>query len=197
MKTKLIFAILFLAASVFAHRISYGAVDCDVNPDDAVVYADGRALGPADDFDGWPSYLYLKAGTYDLEFRLEGYETFRAHVVVNPGSLVRIEHTLNRVSETRQEEEKGVEEIPEKTGQNPPGQWGSVGLKLSPENAVSYVDERLFATGEDLGRLHGPLQIEAGRHIMVCYAPGYEEDSREFTIEPGEFLELDIVLEKK
>jgi len=197
MKTRWILAILLVAAALSARRIPYGAVDCDVNPDDAIVYVDGRALGPADDFDGWPDYLYLKAGTYDLEFRLEGHAAYRVTVTVDPGDLVRIRHTLNEVVPTSNEEEEEVEENPEKSGQTPPGKLGGVHLKLFPENAVSYVDERLFVTGEDLARLHGPLQIEAGRHIMVCYAPGYEEATREFTIEPGEYLKLDVVLEKK
>ena len=197
MKIKLILAILLAATAVSARRVPHGAVDCDVNPDEAVVYADGRALGPADDFDGWPEYLYLKAGTYELEFRLEGYETYRVEVTVSPGSFLRIRHTLNKVEATSNEEEEEVEENPEKTGQGTAEGMGSVHLKLFPENAVSYMDQRLFATGEDLARLHGPLQIGAGRHIIVCYAPGYEEDTREFTIEPGEFLELDIVLEEK
>jgi hypothetical protein len=197
MKIKLILAILLMAAAVSARRMPYGAVDCDVNPDDAIVYANGRALGPADDFDGWPDYLHLKAGPYELEFRLEGYETYRVQFLVNPGGLTRIRHTLNRVDDALNEAEEEMEENPENTEQNPGGTWGSVSLKLFPENAVCYVDERLFATAEDLARLHAPLQIEAGKHIMVCYAPGYEEVTREFTIEPGEYLELDVVLDKK
>jgi hypothetical protein len=52
-------------------------------------------------------------------------------------------------------------------------------------------------TGGDLARTHSPLQIAAGRHTLLCYAPGYEETTRELDAQPGEYLEVEIVLVQK
>ena len=49
----------------------YGAIDCDVLPEEAGVYVNGEYLGIADQFDGWPRYLYIQAGKYDISFKLE------------------------------------------------------------------------------------------------------------------------------
>jgi len=51
-------------------------VDTDVSPEQALVYLDGKLIGTADDFDGFPDFLYLRApGRYELEFRLPGWES--------------------------------------------------------------------------------------------------------------------------
>ena len=38
------------------------------------MFLDGRYIGMVEDFNG-PDYLYLKKGNYQLEFRLDGFET--------------------------------------------------------------------------------------------------------------------------
>ncbi len=53
-------------------------VDTDVHPKHARLYLDGRFIGIADDFDGFPGFLYLEPGRYRLECRLGG---FRDEVV--------------------------------------------------------------------------------------------------------------------
>ncbi len=51
-------------------------VDTDVSPEQALVYLDGKLIGTADDFDGFPDFLYLRPpGRYELEFRLPGWES--------------------------------------------------------------------------------------------------------------------------
>ena len=51
----------------------WAAIDADVSPEEARVYLDGKYIGIADDFDGYPDYLYLRRGHYRLEFKLDGY----------------------------------------------------------------------------------------------------------------------------
>jgi|GEM_PF-1009734 len=55
---------------------AWTVVDTDVSPEQALVYLDGKLIGTADDFDGFPDYLYLRPpGRYVLEFRLGGWES--------------------------------------------------------------------------------------------------------------------------
>ena len=197
-----IFSVLLLSEFLPARgRNTVGAVDTDVNPDGAEVWLDGKALGQADDFDGWPQYLYLPPGTCTLEFRLEGYETFRATVKVEAWEVVHIKKQLARVPPSAvQETPNPVEEIGSDTP--PPSEPGSretarLNLTVSPDNSVIYLNGDFWLSGADLARMHSPLQIPAGRLTLLCYAPGYEETTKELDARPGELIEVGIVLVQK
>jgi hypothetical protein len=47
----------------------FAIVDTDIEPEEALLYLDGRFIGSADDFDGHPDFLYLEPGRYRLECR--------------------------------------------------------------------------------------------------------------------------------
>jgi len=66
----------------------YARVDTDVSPESAEVYLDGTLIGQADDFDGFPDYLYLEPGKYVLEFRHPFYETVRKELEVQAGQAI-------------------------------------------------------------------------------------------------------------
>lgn len=75
---------------VYSGRVQgLGALDLDVAPERAQVFLDGQYLGVCDDFDGFPDYLWLEPGTYDLVFFHEGFRTVAHQVTVRPG--VRID----------------------------------------------------------------------------------------------------------
>jgi hypothetical protein len=69
---------------------NYAWIDTDVAPEEAEVYLDGTRIGQADDFDGFPDYLYLETGTYRLEFRHPDYETIARDIEVRSGQTVRM-----------------------------------------------------------------------------------------------------------
>jgi hypothetical protein len=73
----------------------YAVVKTDVSPEEALVYLDGKYIGTADDFDGFPDFLYLGPGTYHLEFRLPNYQTYATDVEVTRGQQLRIKQELN------------------------------------------------------------------------------------------------------
>lgn len=77
---------------------NWAIVDTDVSPESARVYLDGEFIGTADDFDGFPDYLYLRRGRYRLEFRLEGFQPRAIDVDARPGVKVDIDEKLPRVS---------------------------------------------------------------------------------------------------
>jgi len=52
----------------------------------------------ADDFDGTPSYLYLRPGHYTLEFRLGGYKSDSREIDARPGQYYPVNMKLPRIS---------------------------------------------------------------------------------------------------
>lgn len=81
-----------------------GALDLDVSPENAEVYIDGELVGTADDYDGWPSYLWLENGTYDVVFYHQGYRTLARQITVRSGSLADIEDEMERGDAVRPED---------------------------------------------------------------------------------------------
>ncbi|MBL8114099.1 MAG: PEGA domain-containing protein, partial [Acidobacteria bacterium] len=74
----------------------YGRIDLDVSPEEAEVHLNGKYIGTADDFDGYPDYLYLKPGHYTLEFKLGGHVGVKKEVEVERGDLIRFGDELAR-----------------------------------------------------------------------------------------------------
>lgn len=72
-------------------------VDTDVSPESARVYLEGQLIGTADDFDGYPDYLYLKPGHYTIEFRLPGYASQTVAVDAVSGRYYPLDNKLVRV----------------------------------------------------------------------------------------------------
>jgi|CXWL01.1.fsa_nt_gi hypothetical protein len=81
-----------------------GALDLDVTPEQAEVYVDGRYVGKADDFDGFPTYLWLEQGTYDVVIYLPGYQTLSRQYSVYPGAVVDVEDNLEAGESVRPED---------------------------------------------------------------------------------------------
>ena len=73
----------------YHYQANTGAIDLNVKPKKAAVYLDGHFIGKVGEFDGFPGYLRLKPGTYELIFYLEGHETVRKVYRVNSGIVLR------------------------------------------------------------------------------------------------------------
>jgi hypothetical protein len=63
----------------------FGGVDLEVKPNRADVWVDGKYAGEARDFDGYPSYLWLKQGVHRVQVYKGGYQTFDEAIEVQPG----------------------------------------------------------------------------------------------------------------
>ncbi|HEV7515545.1 MAG TPA: PEGA domain-containing protein, partial [Thermoanaerobaculia bacterium] len=81
-----------------------GALDLDLSPADTQVFVDGQYLGKVDDFDGWPQYLWLDPGTYDIVFYREGYKTLARQVTVYRGLVIDWDDKLEQGPSTRPED---------------------------------------------------------------------------------------------
>lgn len=75
-------------------------LDLDVDPEDAEVWLDGQLVGTADEFDGFPEYLYVTPGWHRLAFRLSGYESWEGTLTLEAGAYYKFE---NRLRATRGE----------------------------------------------------------------------------------------------
>ncbi len=75
----------------------FAILDTDVSPEEAEVWLDGKYIGTADDFDGYPDFLYLRPGSYKLEFRLAGFESLRLDLDVSRGEHLQFDQKLARL----------------------------------------------------------------------------------------------------
>ena len=78
-------------------RPYYTFVDTDIHPEDATVSLDGKVIGVADDFDGYPGYLVLKPGRHNLAFSLKGYRSLRFNLHLRPGEMADLDRTLPQI----------------------------------------------------------------------------------------------------
>ena len=80
-----------------ARLAGLGALDLDVTPRRKTkVYLGGEYIGVVGSFDGYPSYLWLKEGTYQLVFYRDGYTTLARELTVHPGVVVDVELRMER-----------------------------------------------------------------------------------------------------
>jgi hypothetical protein len=85
-------------------RDEMGALDLDVSPGRTHVFVDGQDLGEVDNFDGWPDYLWLPKGTYDVAFYLDGYKTIARQISIYPGNVIDIDDRMESGPSVRPED---------------------------------------------------------------------------------------------
>lgn len=74
-----------------AQLAGLGALDLNnVKPKKTAVYLNGQYLGVTGDFDGNPSYLWLKKGTHQLVFYKDGYRTLAREYTIHPGVVIAV-----------------------------------------------------------------------------------------------------------
>ncbi len=66
------------------------------------VFLDGRYIGTADDFDGYPDFLYLRPGKYKVSLQLEGFETRDVDIDARAGMKVDIKDKLKKIPGQKQ-----------------------------------------------------------------------------------------------
>lgn len=74
----------------------YGALDLDVRPEEAEVWVDGRRVGIADNYDGFPTYLWLPAGDYEVVYYHPGYRTIHREYAIYDGMVIDVDDAMDR-----------------------------------------------------------------------------------------------------
>ncbi|MDX1630337.1 MAG: PEGA domain-containing protein [Thermoanaerobaculia bacterium] len=82
----------------------YGALDLDVRPEEAEVWVDGRRVGIADNYDGFPTYLWLPSGDYEVVFYHPGYRTIHREYAIFDGMIIDVEDAMVRGEATPPED---------------------------------------------------------------------------------------------
>ena len=72
-----------------------GALDLNVKPKDTQVYLNGKYIGVTDNFDGVPRALWLKEGTYEIIFYLDGYATVVREFTIHPGVVIDVKQRMS------------------------------------------------------------------------------------------------------
>ncbi len=92
-------------------RPDAGAVDLDIKPEKAKIYLDGDYIGVADNYDGFPRYLWLKPGTYEMVIYKEGFETLKRRLKVVAGEVIDMNDRMVPGESTSPEEIYGEEDV--------------------------------------------------------------------------------------
>ena len=71
-----------------------GAIDINVKPKNTQVYLNGNYVGVTGKFDGFPDYLWLEEGTYELTFYNEGYMTVVQKFAIRQGAVIDVKLRL-------------------------------------------------------------------------------------------------------
>jgi len=80
-----------------ARLADLGALDLNVKPRRRTkVYLGGKYIGVVGSFDGYPSYLWLKEGTYQLVFYRDGYATLAREFTIHSGVVLDVEVRMER-----------------------------------------------------------------------------------------------------
>lgn len=204
-------------------RQDLGALDIDVSPERAEVWVNGERLGIADDFDGFPTYLWLPKGTYDVVFYLPGYRTLARQYSIYPGMVIDVEDRLERgesiapqdlqtQSHERRDERlrrdrEAATDAARQWGQPAPdtdrpaesldarSEPGRIRLQVEPADASVYLDGRFLGSAQELSSLRAGLVVDAGDHTVDVVRPGYRADHRQVSVRTGEEVRLQIELE--
>ena len=190
-----------------------GGLDLNVKPKKAEVFIDGTPVGPVDRYDGFPGYLWLEPGSYELAFYLEGYETLTRRYSIYPGVVVDVKERLAPGAAVPPEPPEldefswddsapsapPVAGEPPATGEELGGGEGVGRLQLSirPGDTAVYLDGQFLGTGEELSQLSAGLVVEPGEHVLELVRPGYATEQVPIKVPAGERIDVDLTLRQR
>jgi hypothetical protein len=190
-------------------RPYYAMVDTDIHPEEASVYLDGRPIGIADDFDGYPGYLALKPGRHTLVFLREGYHSLSFALDLHAGEMVNLDRKLQRLSPGEAEEPPPTMPPNESVRERPtpppnaqdgktthPRRFGTLRLEVTPAEARVILDGDFFGTASEISRLHAGIPLSTGTHRVRVSLSGYQSAAVETEISDSEERNLRISLKK-
>lgn len=163
-----------------------GYVKTDVDPEEAEVYLDGKKVGIADNYDGWPGYLKVIPGKHHLVFRLKSYEDLVLDVDVAAGRIYQIDYKMFKAGEAPP---------PAKESKAPAATGGTLRLKLVPPDATVMLDGAPAAAAS-AGDVLELKNLAPGKHKVEINKEGYKPFSFEVTVEEGSDHGLGVTLKK-
>jgi len=170
----------------------FGAIDLDVKPNRAEVWADGKYVAEARDLDGYPSYLWLKQGPHHLVVYHGGYKRFEEDIEVHVGMKANLKVRLEKGESEpprRVPPEARAEEARHEEVRHEPGE---LRLRILPDDASVYVDDEFRGPAQEVKG----LRLEPGKHRLEVIRPGFRSVEREVEVEAGRPVDLEVLLER-
>lgn len=127
-----------------------GTLAVTSNPPGAQVFVNGQLVGNT------PVNLSLNPGSYTLELRRQGYQTYRTTVAIAPGANSRINVNLSPVVSQ-----------------------GVLTVTSNPSNADVYINGRL------VGRTPYSARLNSGTYTVEVRRPGYQDYRTTVTVQAG------------
>jgi hypothetical protein len=140
--------------------VQNGLLQINSNPQGAQVLLNGRVVGNT------PLNLTVQPGRYDLELRLNGYQSFRASLTVGNGQTVPVNATLQAL--------RGTLEV-----------YTNVEARI-------FLDGR--EVGQTRGGFLRLEELEGGSVQVVALAPGYRVALRDVRVEAGRTQQVRLEL---
>ncbi|MEM8962356.1 MAG: PEGA domain-containing protein [Acidobacteriota bacterium] len=196
-----------------------GAIDFDVRPEEAEIWIDGGYVGQADDLDGFPTFLWLDEGTYDVVIYLDGYETISRQYSVYPGVVIDVEDRMKPGTATKPGElfpkttERRDARIQRDRERAEAADWsqarrvspdgdqtsdapGRLRFEVEPEDAAVYLDGQLLGIAGELKFNNNGFTVTPGEHVIEISRPGYETESVTIDVESGEKVVVELTLDE-
>ena len=183
-------------------------------PKDATVYVDGFYAGTVDDFDGTFQRLPVTPGGHRIELYLEGHQTIKRSLYLQPGSTTKLRETLvplaaGEVSE-KPELAPDLPPPPDGTFTEPNGRaqralpppargarpgeaegYGTLVLRLQPREAEVSIDGQRWLTS---GNGEFEIQLAAGRHRVEVELDGFQRFAADVDVRDEGATPLNISL---
>lgn len=204
----------WIAAEEARDTVRPARIDCDVQPDNALFYIDGEYVGRTGQYDGHPGYYHLQPGTYDLEFRLDGYQTYAVNIRLQAGQLIRIHQQLRLNPPGRRPAAAPPWTYPEDTDDSSQSEYqqqstepddysaeynaidtgeqemGYLVIEISPQGASVYVNGDFSGLVGDFDGSVGRMVLPPGTHEIVVVHPDYQRFKKNIEIIAGEEITI-------
>jgi hypothetical protein len=187
--------------------LDMGAVDLNVKPKKTDVYLEGQLIGRCGEFDGFPGYLWLEEGTYDLVFYRDGFETVHQRVKIFPGVVSEVDFDMRPGESLPVEQvmppppepavarnDDGYRAPPRRERAAATTDPGRLHFSVDPPDASVYLDGRFLGTGQELARLRAGLMVNPGEHRLAILHPEFTSEEMTLSVEPGEDVDLAVTL---
>jgi hypothetical protein len=185
------------------------AARIQVKPTHAEVFVDGHFVGTVDNFDGWAQRLRVAPGERELTIYLEGYQTYRRHVLFRPGATITIQHEMQPLApgdppEARPAPPPGAPQpsvrrggAQPRRGPAPPApraqarDYGSIEIRVQPADAEILVNGEAWESPEP-GSL--TLDVADGVHRVEIRREGFRTYSADVRVAGGQVTTVNVSL---
>ncbi len=139
----------------------------------AGVWVDGQYLGYVQELNGDKKILLLP-GEHEIDVRQTGYLDQQAKITVEPGKTSTIAVSLER----------------DPKAEFPTGPTAQVKLKVTPDRAAVFVDEKFAGTIKDFGGIGRAMVIAPGKHHVRIALAGYQDFTTEINLRPDQKITI-------